>query len=99
MHVTNTPIFRPLISMDKLEIIKIAQEIDTYEISNLPYEDCCTIFTPAAPKTKPKKEKVEFYESFVDFEPLFTEAMKIRKQLFRWTKGYMSTDEISTILF
>ena len=57
-EVTNTPILRPLITMDKTDIIDIAQEIDTYEISNRPFEDCCTIFVPASPKTKPKREKV-----------------------------------------
>lgn len=74
--VTNTPIIRPLVTMDKADIIKIAQEIDTYEISQQPYEDCCTVFVPASPKTKPKKEKVEYYESFVDFEPLIEKAVK-----------------------
>jgi tRNA uracil 4-sulfurtransferase len=74
--VTNTPILRPLIAMDKLEIIDIAQKIDTHDISILPYEDCCTIFTPPAPKTRPKKEKVQYYESFVDFEQLILEAVK-----------------------
>ncbi|MCA1057440.1 tRNA 4-thiouridine(8) synthase ThiI [Rossellomorea aquimaris] len=73
--VTNTPVLRPLIAMDKLEIIDIAQRIDTHDISILPYEDCCTIFTPPAPKTRPKKEKVEYYESFVDFESLLKEAV------------------------
>jgi tRNA uracil 4-sulfurtransferase len=73
--VTNTPILRPLITMDKTDIIKIAREIDTYEISNRPFEDCCTIFVPASPKTKPKKEKVQFYESFVDFSPLIEQAV------------------------
>lgn len=74
--VTNTPIIRPLVTMDKADIIKIAQEIDTYEISQQPYEDCCTVFVPASPKTKPKKEKVEYYESFVDFEPLIEKAVE-----------------------
>ncbi|MFE8704172.1 tRNA uracil 4-sulfurtransferase ThiI [Cytobacillus sp. FJAT-54145] len=74
--VTSTPILRPLITMDKTEIIEISQKIDTHEISILPYEDCCTVFVPASPKTKPKKEKVEFYESFVDFEPLIREAVE-----------------------
>ena len=46
--------------MDKLEIIDIAQKIDTHDISILPYEDCCTIFTPPAPKTRPKREKVQY---------------------------------------
>jgi tRNA uracil 4-sulfurtransferase len=73
--VTNTPVLRPLIAMDKLEIIDIAQKIDTHDISILPYEDCCTIFTPPAPKTRPKKDKVTYYESFVDFDTLIKEAV------------------------
>ncbi|MGD6958171.1 tRNA uracil 4-sulfurtransferase ThiI [Rossellomorea aquimaris] len=73
--VTNTPVLRPLIAMDKLEIIDIAQKIDTHDISILPYEDCCTIFTPPAPKTRPKKDKVAYYESFVDFDTLIKEAV------------------------
>ncbi|MEK3954278.1 tRNA uracil 4-sulfurtransferase ThiI [Psychrobacillus sp. FSL K6-1464] len=79
--VTSTPIFRPLISMDKLDIIDIAREIGTYETSILPYEDCCTIFTPSCPKTKPKLEKVEYYESFKDFDELITEAVQNREIL------------------
>lgn len=74
-EVTNTPVLRPLISMDKTEIIKLAKEYDTLEISNRPYEDCCTVFTPASPKTKPRREKVNFYESFVDFDTLIDEAV------------------------
>ncbi|MEQ2527029.1 tRNA uracil 4-sulfurtransferase ThiI [Bacillaceae bacterium CLA-AA-H227] len=74
--VTATPILRPLIMMDKTDIIKIAQDIDTHDISIQPFEDCCTVFVPASPKTKPKKEKVEFYESFVDFEPLIKDAVE-----------------------
>ncbi|WP_226667014.1 tRNA uracil 4-sulfurtransferase ThiI [Metabacillus litoralis] len=73
--VTNTPILRPLITLDKLEIIKIAQEINTHDISIRPYEDCCTIFTPASPKTMPKLEKVSRFESFVDFDELVSEAV------------------------
>lgn len=61
--VTNFPIMRPLIMMDKLEIINIAQEIETYPISIRPFDDCCTIFVPSSPKTKPKLDKVEHYES------------------------------------
>lgn len=75
-EVTNTPLLRPLITMDKTDIIKIAHEIDTLEISNRPFEDCCTIFVPASPKTKPKREKVQHYESFFDFEPLIHEAVE-----------------------
>lgn len=75
-EVTNTPILRPLIMMDKPEIIKIAEEIDTFEISNRPFEDCCTIFVPPSPKTKPKREKVIRYESFFDFEPYIQKAVE-----------------------
>ncbi|MDG3074476.1 tRNA uracil 4-sulfurtransferase ThiI [Bacillus halotolerans] len=73
--VTSTPILRPLIAMDKTEIIEISREIGTYETSIQPFEDCCTIFTPPSPKTRPKKEKIEHFESFVDFEPLIQEAV------------------------
>jgi thiamine biosynthesis protein ThiI len=75
-EVTNTPIIRPLITMDKTEIIKIAKEIDTHDISIRPFEDCCTIFVPSSPKTKPRREKVNYYESFYDFEPLLQEAIQ-----------------------
>ncbi|WNS74605.1 tRNA uracil 4-sulfurtransferase ThiI [Bacillus sp. DTU_2020_1000418_1_SI_GHA_SEK_038] len=74
--VTNTPIIRPLITMDKAEIIDIANGIDTFEISNQPYEDCCTVFVPSSPKTKPKREKVQHYESFTDFEPFIRKAVE-----------------------
>ncbi|PLT31503.1 tRNA uracil 4-sulfurtransferase ThiI [Peribacillus deserti] len=74
-EATNTPVLRPLITMDKLDIMKIAEDIDTLEISNRPYEDCCTVFTPANPKTKPKREKVNYYESFVNFDELVEEAV------------------------
>ncbi|BAQ11763.1 thiamine biosynthesis protein [Bacillus sp. OxB-1] len=77
-EVTSTPILRPLISTDKLDIIKIAEEIGTYEISIRPYEDCCTIFSPSNPKTKPKLEKVVYYEGFTDFEPMIQEAVRNR---------------------
>ncbi|MBU0278678.1 tRNA uracil 4-sulfurtransferase ThiI [Gemella sp. zg-570] len=68
--VTNLPVLRPLLTMDKIDIIKIATDIETYEISNLPFEDCCTIFTPKSPKTKPKLEKIEEYESRDDYSDL-----------------------------
>lgn len=76
--VTSSPILRPLIATDKLDIIDIAQKIGTYDISIRPYEDCCTIFSPSNPKTKPKLEKVAYYESFTDFEPMIEEAIEKR---------------------
>lgn len=75
-EVTNTPILRPLITVDKTEIIAMAREMDTLEISNQPFEDCCTVFTPASPKTKPRREKVNYYEGFVDFEPMIEKAVQ-----------------------
>ena len=77
--VTTTPVLRPLISMDKLEIIDIARQIGTYDTSILPYEDCCTIFTPSCPKTKPKLEKVEYYESFRDYDVMIKDAIEKRE--------------------
>ncbi|MFS0864532.1 tRNA uracil 4-sulfurtransferase ThiI [Fredinandcohnia sp. 179-A 10B2 NHS] len=75
-NVTSTPIIRPLISADKTQIINIAKKINTHDISIRPFEDCCTIFAPAAPKTRPKLEKVTYYESFVDFESLIQKAVE-----------------------
>lgn len=74
-EVTNTPILRPLVTMDKTDIIQIAEQIDTLEISNRPYEDCCTIFTPSQPKTKPKRDKANKFETYFDFEPLIQGAV------------------------
>lgn len=66
-EVVNIPVLRPLISMDKLEIIAIAEKINTYEISIQPFEDCCTIFTPKAPVTKPTSKKANFMEAKFDY--------------------------------
>ena len=77
--VTSTPILRPLIASDKLDIIEIAERIGTYETSIQPYEDCCTIFTPASPKTKPKLEKVMHYESFTEFDDYIERAVRNRE--------------------
>ncbi|WP_191560606.1 tRNA uracil 4-sulfurtransferase ThiI [Metabacillus idriensis] len=74
--VTSTPIIRPLITFDKTDIISISKEIGTHDISILPYEDCCTIFTPASPATKPKLEKAERFESFLDFDLLLDKAVE-----------------------
>ena len=73
--VVSMPVFRPLIGFDKSEIIDIAKKIDTYELSSLPYEDCCTIFTPKHPATRPKKEKVEEAESVLDVDALIEAAL------------------------
>ena len=73
--VTNTPVIRPLATTDKVEIIKISKKIGTYDISIRPYEDCCTIFTPKAPKTMPHLDEVEAFEKKFDYESLIKEAL------------------------
>ena len=69
-------VFRPLIGMDKQEIINIAYKIDTYETSIEPYEDCCTVFTPKHPRTKPVLKFVREAQARAGFEPLIEEALK-----------------------
>lgn len=70
------PVFRPLIGMDKTDIVDIAREIGTFETSILPYEDCCTVFTPKRPSTKPRLEKVLKYQELLDCENLINEAVE-----------------------
>lgn len=88
LYVTNAavqmPVFRPLIGLDKNEVVNIARRIDTYETSILPYEDCCTVFVPKHPKTKPRLEGILSSESKLDLENLIkkaienTEVIKVR---------------------
>lgn len=73
--VTKMPVIRPCVCLDKLEIIDIANKIDTYNISIEPFEDCCTIFTPHDPVTKPRLDKCLYFESKFDFEPLVQECI------------------------
>lgn len=70
------PVFRPCIGMDKEEIVQIARKIDTFETSIQPYEDCCTVFTPKHPKTRPELEKVLAEERKLDFDALVNEAFE-----------------------
>ncbi|MGN0184261.1 MAG: tRNA uracil 4-sulfurtransferase ThiI [Aristaeellaceae bacterium] len=74
--VCEMPVFRPLIGMDKTEIMDIAKRIGTYETSILPYEDCCTVFTPRHPVTKPKLDTMPKAESRLDVEALVREAVE-----------------------
>ena len=73
--VTTLPIIQPLIGFDKQEIISVARKIGTFDTSILPYEDCCTVFTPKHPKTKPRLEEVERVESALDVDSLVAEAL------------------------
>ncbi len=70
------PVFRPLIGMDKSEIMEISKKIGTYETSILPYEDCCSVFLPDAPVTKPKLDRIKRNEDLLDREALITEAIE-----------------------
>ena len=79
LAVTNAsvtlPVFRPLIGMDKYEVINIAQDIDTFETSILPYEDCCTVFVAKHPETKPRLERIKESETLIDIPALIEECM------------------------
>ena len=74
--VVDIPIFMPLIGMDKEEIVTISRKIGTFETSVLPYEDCCTVFTPKHPKTKPTLAQLENAERKLDREALILQALE-----------------------
>ena len=74
--VVDMPVLQPLVGMDKIEIMDRAREIDTFETSILPYEDCCTVFTPKHPTVNPKRESIEKSEKVLDIEALIEEAMQ-----------------------
>ena len=74
--VVGMPVFRPLIGLDKDEIIKVSRKIDTFDISIEPYEDCCTVFTPKHPKTKPQISVIENAEKALDVEALIDRAIE-----------------------
>ena len=73
--VTALPIFRPLVGMDKEEAVRIARKIGTFETSILPYEDCCTVFTPRHPKTRPTLEEIQEAEAALDIDALVQKAV------------------------
>ena len=80
-EVATLPVFRPLIGMDKEQIVQVARHIGTFETSILPYEDCCTVFTPRHPKTKPLAEDVREMERALDIEGLCERAMAQRERV------------------
>ena len=73
--VTTTPVLRPVATMDKTEIISLAEKIGTFDLSIQPFEDCCTIFAPPRPKTKPKMDKAREYEARLDVDGLIERAL------------------------
>ena len=74
--VTDLPVFRPLVGMDKEEVVRLSRKIGTFETSILPYEDCCTVFTPRHPRTRPRLEDVEAIEAPLDIDGLVKEALE-----------------------
>ena len=79
--VATLPVLRPLIGMDKEEIVRIARHVGTFDTSILPYEDCCTVFTPRHPKTKPNLEEVREYEAALDIDALCDKALTGREMI------------------
>lgn len=77
--VCDIPVFRPLIGMDKDEVITISRKFETFDISVLPYEDCCTIFTPKHPKTRPTLDYVERAEKAFAWESMLEQAVNETK--------------------
>ena len=79
--VATLPVLRPLIGMDKEEIVRIARHVGTFDTSILPYEDCCTVFTPRHPKTKPDLEQVREYEAALDIDGMCGKALAGREMI------------------
>ncbi len=78
------PVFRPLIGMDKLEIINISKRIGTFETSTLPYEDCCTLFVPKHPATKPKLDVLLQEEAKLEYNGFIDRAVEgMEKHVFK----------------
>lgn len=96
-EVTTLPVLRPLLTLEKNEIVKMARDMGTYETSILPFEDCCTIFKPKAPKTKPSLESVKKFEKSVDFEPMIEKAME-NIEIYMPSKKETAEDEFSDLL-
>ncbi len=85
--VATLPVLRPLIGMDKEEIVRIARHVGTFDTSILPYEDCCTVFTPRHPKTKPDLEEVREYEAALDIDALCDKALAGREMIRLYPKA------------
>ena len=84
--VCHMPVFRPLVGMDKTEIIEISRKIDTFDISIQPYEDCCTVFTPRHPKIRPQLELVEQAQQKGNFSEMLAEAVShTERKIFKHT--------------
>ena len=98
-EVTNTPIIRPVATMDKLEIIEVAEQIDTFNLSIQPFEDCCTIFAPPQPKTRPQLEKVHQYEERLAIDEMIQRALAgLKMEEIQAESSNEKTEEFSELL-
>ena len=98
-EVTNTPIIRPVATMDKLEIIEVAEQIDTFNLSIQPFEDCCTIFAPPQPKTRPQLEKVHQYEERLAIDEMIQRALAgLKMKEIQAESSNEKTEEFSELL-
>ncbi|EGP4821732.1 TPA: tRNA uracil 4-sulfurtransferase ThiI [Enterococcus faecium] len=98
-EVTNTPIIRPVATMDKLEIIEVAEQIDTFNLSIQPFEDCCTIFAPPQPKTRPQLEKVHQYEERLAIDEMIQRALAgLKMEGIQAESSNEKTEEFSELL-
>ncbi|MEO9208788.1 tRNA uracil 4-sulfurtransferase ThiI [Enterococcus faecium] len=98
-EVTNTPIIRPVATMDKLEIIEVAEQIDTFNLSIQPFEDCCTIFAPPQPKTRPQLEKVHQYEELLAIDEMIQRALAgLKMEGIQAESSNEKTEEFSELL-
>ncbi|MBP5661849.1 MAG: tRNA 4-thiouridine(8) synthase ThiI, partial [Clostridia bacterium] len=102
LHATDSavslPVFRPCIGMDKSEIMKIAEKIGTFETSIQPFEDCCTVFTPRHPATKPRLEDVLAAEALLDADALIREALEKTERVDITADGVISTETLAEML-
>ena len=98
-EVTNTPIIRAVATMDKLEIIEVAEQIDTFNLSIQPFEDCCTIFAPPQPKTRPQLEKVHQYEERLAIDEMIQRALAgLKMEEIQAESSNEKTEEFSELL-
>ena len=98
-EVTNTPIIRPVATMDKLEIIEVAEQIDSFNLSIQPFEDCCTIFAPPQPKTRPQLEKVHQYEERLAIDEMIQRALAgLKMKEIQAESSNEKTEEFSELL-
>ena len=96
-NVTNIPVIRPVACLDKLEIIDIAKKIDTYEISILPFEDCCTVFVPKHPVINPELEQAVNMENSFDYKNMIKEAVETIYTI-KIDKNYAKNDDFKNLL-